>query len=74
MRIESILLLIVSCMLIIVSSWTVSIFKRLKDLSPQYKTHMSDSYIKKGSIMSIILLIVSFILLIVSSIHIYYTN
>ncbi len=58
-------------MLIIVSSWTVSIFKRLKDLSPQYKTHMSDDYIKKGTIMSIIVLIVSCILLIVSSVNIY---
>jgi|LakMenEpi03Aug12_release.lakeMendotaPanAssembly.Ray.scaffolds.fasta_scaffold65934_3 uncharacterized membrane protein len=71
MRIESILLLIISCMLIIVSSWTVSIFKRLKDLSPQYKTHMSDDYIKKGTIMSVIVLIISFILLIVSSVNIY---
>jgi hypothetical protein len=71
MRIESILLLIISCMLIIVSSWTVSIFKRLKDLSPQYKTHMSDDYIKKGTIMSFIVLIISFILLIVSSVNIY---
>ncbi len=58
-------------MLIIVSSWTVSIFKRLKDLSPQYKTHMSDDYIKKGTIMSFIVLIISFILLIVSSVNIY---
>lgn len=58
-------------MLIIVSSWTVSIFKRLKDLSPQYKTHMSDDYIKKGTIMSVIVLIISFILLIVSSVNIY---
>ena len=58
-------------MLIIVSSWTVSIFKRLIDLSPQYKTHMSDDYIKKGTIMSIIVLIVSCILLIVSSVNIY---
>jgi hypothetical protein len=74
MRIESILLLIVSSILIIVSSWTVSIFKRLKDLSPQYKTHMSDSYREKGSIMSIIVLCVSFMLLIVSSVHIYYTT
>lgn len=71
MRIESILLLIISCMLIIVSSWTVSIFKRLKDLSPQYKTHMSDDYIKKGTIISVIVLIISFILLIVSSVNIY---
>ena len=58
-------------MLIIVSSWTVSIFKRLKDLSPQYKTHMSDDYIKKGTIISVIVLIISFILLIVSSVNIY---
>ena len=71
MRIESILLLIISCMLIIVSSWTVSIFKRLKDLSPQYKTHMSNDYEKKGTIMSVIVLIISFILLIVSSVNIY---
>jgi hypothetical protein len=74
MRIVCILLLIVCCILIIISSWTVSIFKRLKDLSPQYKTHMSDNYIKKGTIVSVIILILSFILLIVSSIIIYITK
>lgn len=78
---QSIILLVVSVMLVIVSSWNLSIFVQLKEKYSHYKTkdvinnicNMSKKYIKFGEIISIIILIISIILLIGSSANIYYT-
>ena len=80
MKIQSILLLLVSVMLIIVSSWNLSIFIRLKDASTQYKTdevfneacHISKKYVKQGKIVSIVMLSISILLLMGNSVNIYH--
>ncbi len=80
MNIQSILLLIVSVMLVIVCSWNLSIFVRLKGVFHRYKTdevfnyacNISKEYVKYGEIVSISMLVISFILLIGSSINLYY--
>ena len=81
MKIQSIILLIVSIILVIVSSWNLSIFVRLKSASSQYKVdevfdnacYISKKYVNSGKIVSTAMLIVSVILLIGSSISVYYT-
>jgi hypothetical protein len=82
MKIQSIVLLIISIILVFVSSWNMSIFIRLTDVSPQYPNddqfdtacHMSKKYVIIGKTTSIVILIISVILMIVSSIIIYHQN
>lgn len=79
MEIRSIILLIISIMLVIMSSWNLNIFIRLKDASPQYTSddefdsacHVSKKYVKVGNIVSIIMLCVSVLLMMGSSFVIY---
>lgn len=79
--IQSAVLIIISIMLVIVSSWNLSIFVRLNGVSPQYDNdkvfdyacNVSKKYVKFGKIVSIIMLVISVILLIISSINVYYT-
>jgi uncharacterized phage infection (PIP) family protein YhgE len=82
MKIQSILLLIVSIILVVVSSWNVRVFIRLSDASHQYSNddqfdsacHVSKKYVKTGKIVSIIILVLSILLMIGSSVSIYRNN
>jgi hypothetical protein len=67
MKIQSIILLIVSIMFVISSSWNLSIFLKLNNDSK-----ISNRYKKNGKILSVIIFIISIILLISSSANIYY--
>lgn len=79
MSLNAVILLIVSIILVIVSSWNLSIFKRLNKASVQYKSddvfneacHISKKYVKDGLLTSIVMLVVSILLLIGSSVNIY---
>jgi hypothetical protein len=73
MNIRSIFLLIISIILVVVSSWNVSIFVRLDKASPLYvnSDQLSKNYVNSGKNVSIGVLILSIILMIVSSISIY---
>jgi hypothetical protein len=77
MKIKSILLLIVSVMLVIISSWNLSIFVRLSTTTPNFPTDdtpcsLSKKYVNVGKVVSIIMLCVSIILMFGSSYNIYY--
>lgn len=82
MKIQSIVLLIISIILVMVSSWNLSIFTQLSDASLQYPNdnqfdtayHMSKKYVSTGNTISIVMLIISVILMIVSSFIIYHKN
>jgi len=82
MKIQSIFLLIISIVLVVVSSWNLSVFVRLSDASPQYTNddqfdracHVSKKYVKTGKIVSIVMLVLSVILMIGSSVCIYKNN
>ena len=74
MKIKSILLLIVSVMLVVISSWNLSIFVKLstaKILKFQDEI-TSKNYMNVGKVVSIIMLCVSIILMFGSSYIIYY--
>lgn len=81
MNLQAIILLIVSIMLVIVSSWNLSIYMRLSDASTNYQTdgkfdkacHVSKNYVKLGKTTSIVILCFSVILMFVSSYNIYKT-
>ena len=75
-----IILLIISLMLTIISSWNLSIFIRLKNASDKYTSdddvfynscHISKNYITVSYKFSILILIISILLMIFSSITIY---
>lgn len=82
MNIHIIILLIISIMLTILSSWNVSIFIRLKNASQNYTSddvfdnscHVSKKYVTIGYKFSTIMLILSILLMIFSSISIYNTS
>lgn len=82
MKIQSILLLIVSIILVVVSSWNLSVFVLLSDSSTQYTNddqfdstcHVSKKYVKTGKIVSIVMLVLSVLLMIGSSVFIYRNN
>jgi hypothetical protein len=81
MKIQSILLLIVSIMLVIVTAWNVSIFIRLDYASSKYSNYkfnttcsISKKYSKTAKIVSIFMLVLSVLLMISSSIIIYKNN
>jgi hypothetical protein len=82
MKIQLIILLIVSIILVIVSSWNLSIFIRLGDASTQYPNddqfdsacHVSKTYVSTGKTTSIIMLIIAVLLMFGSSFSIYYIN
>ena len=61
MRIQSIMLLIISVMLVIMSSWNLSIFSNYK------------KYDNTGKVLSIIMLFISIILMLISCYIIYST-
>jgi hypothetical protein len=79
MHIQSIILLIISLMLVIISSWNFSVFTILKNVSNQYTSndlfdnacHVSKNYVKIGYTISIIILIISILLMILASFSIY---
>lgn len=79
MKIRSIFLLIISIILVVVSSWNLSIFLRLDKATTQYPTdghfdiacNMSTKYVKSGKNVSIGVLIISITLMMASSISIY---
>ena len=74
-RILLITLLIISLMLVIISSWNIDIFRRLKNAMPKYTSDdifnnaclMSKNYVIIGYNISIIMLIISVLLMIFSS-------
>ena len=82
MKIQSILLLIVSIILVIVSSWNVSVLIRLSDASHQYSNddqfdsacHVAKKYVETGKIVAIVILVISVLLMICSSVSIYRNN
>ena len=82
MQIQSILLLIISVMLVIISSWNMSIFVRLSDASPTYHSddqfdtacHVSKKYVSVGKVVSIVMLCISILLMFGSSYNVYQTN
>jgi hypothetical protein len=79
MNIQAIILLIVSIMLVIASTWNLSIYIRLSDASTNYQTdgkfdtacHVSKRYVNLGKTMSIGMLCFSIILMFGSSFNIY---
>ena len=79
MHIQSIILLIISLMLVIISSWNFSVFRILKNVSNQYTSndmfdnvcHLSKNYVKIGYTISIMILIKSILLMIIGSFSIY---
>jgi hypothetical protein len=79
MRIQSIILLIISIMLVLVSSWNMSIFIRLDEASYQYQSddefdtacHISKKYVSTGKNVSTTMLVIFVILMLVSSVSIY---
>lgn len=82
MKIQSTILLIVSIILVLVSSWNLSIFIRLNGVSSRYPTdgqfdsacHVSKTYVSTGKKASIIMLIVAVLLMFGSSFSIYRQN
>lgn len=75
------LLLVLTIILVISSSWSLSTFNRLESASKKYDSnavfesacHLSKNYINTGQNMSIIMIIISLIVLIVISIVSYKT-
>lgn len=67
MRIQSIMLLIISVMLVIMSSWNLSIFSN-NEIDTEYK-----KYDNTGKVLSIIMLFISIILMFISGCIIYST-
>ena len=80
MKILSIFLLTISIILVIVSSWNLSIFIRLDNASLQYQNNyqlesacnVSKNYVNNGKKVSIIVLIISIIFMISSSFTIFF--
>jgi hypothetical protein len=76
MKIQSILLLVVSIMLVVVSAWNLGVFIRLGDASDRYPNddqfniacHVSKKYVKTGKIVSTLLLVLSTLLMIGGSV------
>ena len=79
MNFHLVLLLLVSVMLLILSSWNLNTFVRLSNASKDYPNdqdfedscHVSKVYTKGGMIVAIVMVIVSVIVLLASSITIY---
>jgi energy-coupling factor transporter transmembrane protein EcfT len=79
MKIQPLLLLITSLLLVIISAWNLNIFLQLKiafveyDTDPDYEivTNLTKNYVRKGANISKIMLILSIILMFWSSLAIY---
>ena len=72
MKILSIFLLIISIILVIVSSWNLSIFIRLNNYQLESACNVSKNYVNNGKKVSIIVLIISIIFMISSSFTIFF--
>ena len=71
MQLQSVLLLLVTMLLLVVSSWSLSVFMRLENISSNTNYKMTKSYVNTGKIMGIITTILSIILLIIVSVNVY---
>ena len=71
MQLQSVLLLLVTMLLLVVSSWSLSVFMRLENVSSNTNYKMTKSYVNTGKIMGIITTILSIILLIIVSVNVY---
>lgn len=73
------LLIVISIMLVIMSSWSLANFIRLHDASKQYKNdtefenacHLSKKYVKYGFVIAVVMLVISIIIMGVSLFSIY---
>jgi hypothetical protein len=72
MKILSIFLLIISIILVIVSSWNLSIFIHLNNYQLEKAYNVSKKYVNNGKKVSIIVLIISIIFMISSSFTIFF--
>ena len=67
-----IIIILISSMLVIISSWSYSIFRKLKAVNPYYKATkdtypLSSKYLQLGDKISTVLLIISIIIFILST-------
>jgi hypothetical protein len=79
MHFHLILLLLVSVMLVVMSSWNLNVFIRLGNASNDYPNdqnfedscHVSKTYTEGGKVMAIVMVIVSALILLASCVTVY---